>query len=200
MPKLLKTEEIADEIKFVTFANDKTWPVKGNFVEALVSVEFSDFTRRDLEGFLDFLVEEAVGDISVMDINYENVAMKGPSTILLKVTGDVSDIIENPEDSGIVIHVPDSDALFDALAEQYGWNEFERSHARGSKDAIYVDENSIILPNGREIRFSNDGDYVRVVQAGHELMYWVCDEWKEAPQEVMGAILGCAKGTSASLV
>lgn len=34
-------------------------------------------------------------------------------------------------------------------------------------------------------------DFVQVVdQYGHEIAYWVSDEWAEAPQEVMGAILG----------
>lgn len=37
-------------------------------------------------------------------------------------------------------------------------------------------------------------DYVRFVDAaGKEIAYWNSDEWRENPQEVMGAIVGALK-------
>ena len=60
--------------------------------------------------------------------------------------------------------------------------------------------NEIQVPtvNGERLCFETTHDnsegcsYIRFVDAnGNQLAYWVCNEWKEAPQEVMGAIMGC---------
>lgn len=85
-------------------------------------------------------------------------------------------------------------ASLEEIAERLGWKEFEFTHARDSLGAVYEGEVVISAHSGRELRcaFSPSGvDYVRVVEHGFELAYWVCDEWREAPEEVMGAILGC---------
>jgi hypothetical protein len=38
-------------------------------------------------------------------------------------------------------------------------------------------------------------DYVRVTAPdGSEIAYWVCDEWRENPEEVLGALLGACAG------
>jgi hypothetical protein len=59
----------------------------------------------------------------------------------------------------------------------------------------------IACPNGMVLAFANSEvspegtDYVRIVNKdGGEVVYWVCDEWSESPQEVMGAILGAMVG------
>lgn len=68
-------------------------------------------------------------------------------------------------------------------------------------DADYGDECVIELASGRTIRTDSYADspegstYVRVCDLdGAEVGYWSSDEWREAPEEVMGAILGAAKG------
>lgn len=52
--------------------------------------------------------------------------------------------------------------------------------------------------DGREIRcpaFPEPCEYVRIMdEDGNEAGYWTSDEWKESPEEVMGAILGCFHG------
>lgn len=55
----------------------------------------------------------------------------------------------------------------------------------------------IELPNGENMRFDSsennpDGvSYVRFYDAdGEEVVGWVCDEWGEDPELVMGALLG----------
>jgi hypothetical protein len=67
--------------------------------------------------------------------------------------------------------------------------------------ADYGDECVIALASGRTIRTDSYADspegstYVRVCDLdGAEVGYWTSDEWREAPEEVMGAILGAAKG------
>ena len=85
----------------------------------------------------------------------------------------------------------------EVLSMCHGWSEVETQHARDNRDAMYDNETVIRLANGREIRSPaapEPASYVRIVQAGHELAYWVSDEWKEDPECVMGAILGCAHG------
>lgn len=58
----------------------------------------------------------------------------------------------------------------------------------------------IELANGRRLVCPAEPEecsFVRVEEAdGTEIAYWVCDEWAEAPTEVMGAILGAAGGGS----
>ena len=67
--------------------------------------------------------------------------------------------------------------------------------------ADYGDECVIELASGRTIRTDSYADspegstYVRICdQDGTEAAYWTSDEWREEPGEVMGAILGAAKG------
>ena len=46
----------------------------------------------------------------------------------------------------------------------------------------------------------NGCSYIRFVDADdNELAYWVCDEWAEKPEEVIGAIMACIQN-GASLV
>ena len=82
-------------------------------------------------------------------------------------------------------------------ARRFDWIQMERIHARDAVDIDYGDECIIPLANGREIRCSaypQPCTYVRIVQAGYELMYWDADEWGDTPEEVMGAVLGLAHG------
>jgi hypothetical protein len=65
----------------------------------------------------------------------------------------------------------------------------------------YGQECIIALANGRTLHTDTyasnpeGSSYVRVCAPdGSEIGYWSCDEWREAPQEVMGAILGAANG------
>jgi hypothetical protein len=61
----------------------------------------------------------------------------------------------------------------------------------------YGEEVRIPTVNGQTLCFETfhenmDGcSYIRFVDADdNEIAYWVCDEWAESPQEVMGAIMG----------
>lgn len=71
-------------------------------------------------------------------------------------------------------------------------------------DPNYPGEVKIVTALGTQIRCSehtehSEGcDYVRVIDAtGAEIGYWTQEEWREAPAEVMGAILGALKTTAA---
>lgn len=83
------------------------------------------------------------------------------------------------------------------LGEKFGWNDVEIDHALDNIDTEYEDECIVKLANGREIRtpaYPEDCSYVRIVQEGFELAYWISDEWADDPEIVMGAIMGCAHG------
>lgn len=85
----------------------------------------------------------------------------------------------------------------EALAEEKGWNEVELQHALENLENDYGDECVIKLKNGREVRtpaYPDECSYVRITQEGYELAYWVSDEWADDPENVMGAIMGCAHG------
>lgn len=70
-------------------------------------------------------------------------------------------------------------------------------------DAEYGEEVAIKTTDGRELRSGAGapgdstvtGEYVRILDAeGREQGYWICDEWVDDPQVVMGAIIGCLLG------
>jgi hypothetical protein len=69
----------------------------------------------------------------------------------------------------------------------------EKAHAEAAKGITYDPECIVHLAGGLELRapaFPLPCSYVRFVMNGEELMYWCSDEWKEDPEEVMGAIIG----------
>ena len=69
----------------------------------------------------------------------------------------------------------------------------EAAHAESSRDLIYPHEAVIPLPDGRAIHCPAHPDpcsYFRIVHEGEEMMYWCSDEWREDPEDVMGALLG----------
>ncbi len=184
---------------FVTFANGKTWPVEDNYVTAVVEMSLGDIIDHDLDGFLDGIADMAIGDIRMMNITYEAIG-GAEDGVRLRVTGDVSEIIDDPDRENIsVIDAPDE--IFTALGQQYGWSAAETAQAKSCATVSYRDECQIPLANGRELRcpaFPRECDYVRVVEDGHDLMYWSVDEWRDDPSDVMGAILGLAHGATES--
>lgn len=85
-------------------------------------------------------------------------------------------------------------------AKKFGWLDVEIEHAINNADAEYDDECIIELANGKSLHcpaFPDDCDYVRIVQGGYEIAYWIYNEWAECPREVMGAIIGAMKGNKA---
>ena len=69
-----------------------------NFVEGYVTVHISTLLDNDFESFLDIISEELVGNDLLMDINYDVVALAEDNTLVLKVSGDVSNIIDESDD------------------------------------------------------------------------------------------------------
>ena len=58
----------------------------------------------------------------------------------------------------------------------------------GLEYSIPIKKGTLRFPNYEEE--PNGVSYVRVVDPeGREISYWACDEWRDAPEEVMGAIL-----------
>ncbi|MEJ8837603.1 hypothetical protein [Ramlibacter sp. AN1133] len=87
-----------------------------------------------------------------------------------------------------------------ALAARRGWSDASLAHARGAGDATYGDETVIELPGDISMKvpaYPSECDYVRVVdrsvRGGAELAYWTSSEWRDAPAEVMGALMGLLK-------
>jgi hypothetical protein len=84
------------------------------------------------------------------------------------------------------------------LGQALGWSDAELRHAMES--GCEEDDGTeclLRLDSGRELRcpaFPAPCGYVRVVQQGYELAYWDSNEWRTDPEEVMGALMGCASG------
>ena len=67
-----------------------------NCVEGYISVHISDIIDRDYDEFLCFLSNELVGNDLLMDITYNVVCTDetDPNTLILKVSGDASMIVD----------------------------------------------------------------------------------------------------------
>lgn len=93
-----------------------------------------------------------------------------------------------------------SPLLRQLLQKQYGLLDSEVSHLIGALDADYECETVVNIAGGlRSIHcpsYPQECDYLRVVIDGYELAYWTSDEWGCSPAEVIGAVMGAAKGTS----
>jgi len=90
---------------------------------------------------------------------------------------------------------PDVEGLVARLAVQHGWSDAIREHALLAHGTDYGEECVIQAAGAVEIRcpqYPADCDYVRVCQSGFEIGYWTSQEWRESPEEVVGAMLGAA--------
>ena len=96
------------------------------------------------------------------------------------------------------------DAILDApsiraLGHELGWSEQEIKHvedAQSDGPLHYGEECVVLTHSGRAIHspaYPAECSYIRIVEQGFELGYWDKAEWAEAPEEVMGAIMGALK-------
>lgn len=67
---------------------------ENGYIEGKVMVHLSDIIDNDLEGFLDLLSEKLIGSPLLMDINYDVVDSTAEVCIIIKVRGDVPEILE----------------------------------------------------------------------------------------------------------
>lgn len=72
---------------------------ENNYVEGYIEVHVSTLVDNDLESFLDIISEELVGSDLLMDVNYSVVGLEDNDMLILKVSGDVSSIIDEEEDN-----------------------------------------------------------------------------------------------------
>ena len=97
-----------------------------------------------------------------------------------------------------------TEAQLDALACELGWLISELVHAKATASTVnnWGDEYVVITQSGRELRsplFPEPCSYVRVVQEGFELGYWNSGELREAPEDVIGALVGALNAGTDSL-
>ena len=82
LTKPLTIEKIYDEI------DDEN-----TYIEDNICIDLHTIIDNDLEGFLDIISEKLVGSPLLMDVSYSVVGTTEDGDIILKVSGDVSDII-----------------------------------------------------------------------------------------------------------
>lgn len=195
--------------RYLRFPNGKVWPVEPDkSVSAMIELPLAA-AHRGLDAFLDEMSEAATGSPVIENISYEIVGFNG-TTMKLVVTGNMGMMLD---ELGLAFDAlqpstgtrEDDDSITEATFEQFGygldWLSVEIDHARQTIEsgdeagALVIEESVIKLANGREIRcpvYPEDCTYVRVLCMGYEMAYWVDDEWKDCPADVMGAFLGAA--------
>jgi hypothetical protein len=68
------------------------------YVEGVVPVKLDDIVENNYEGFLDILAEALIGSHQLYDIQYSVVGHQDENIILIKVSGDVSQFLEENEE------------------------------------------------------------------------------------------------------
>jgi hypothetical protein len=179
-------------MKFVKCPNGNVW-VRNEDGQISGSVLVTEFEgKENLESVLDSIAEAATGsNVGLRDIGHSYL---GNDLVSFSA---VPAILDSDPDECVELHA-DSPELPGLLAAQYGLDEVEVQHILDNLDLPYEQESVLpILGTGREIRcpaYPAECDYVRIVIDGFELAYWDKAEWSLAPAEVMGAILGAARG------
>lgn len=186
--------------KWVKFPNGKVWREKNGSIVGSVTVP--NYENIDsLEDKLDAIAEAATGSIlGLTDFAYQ---YRGGDIVSFQ--GCAEELPEDEDDyaeEGYRHLNHNSDELRAALAKQYGLMDVEVDHALTAIDNQYGEECVLAgVGSGRELRcpaYPEECTYVRIVVDGLEIAYWIEDEWRDAPAEVMGAIIGAAIGNRMS--
>lgn len=177
-------------MNYMQFPNGKIWPVHLDRLTAFVEVDLDALHDFDVDGLVNILHELAIGAPALRNIEHTARHAKGRAVVF-----QVEAHVEWSAFAGASI--PKEVAVHEVVqqyAAELGWGKAEATHALESFGTAYGEERLVSEANGRELRTPARGpfSYVRIVQAGFELMYWDSAEWASAPEEVMGAILGLA--------
>jgi hypothetical protein len=177
------------------FPNGKIWRVNHfGHVDGTVSIP----NYEEIEGLeekLSAISTAVTGSVAgLVDFAYRYIGND-----MMEFSGNVAEMLrEQDEEAPGVVVVTDLDVIGNALQAQYGLSDIEMGHTLFAIDAQYGKESILeIAGSNRRIHcpaYPESCSYVRIVVDGLEVAYWVEDEWKDAPAEVMGAILGAAKG------
>lgn len=65
------------------------------YVSGEVAVELNEIINSDLEGFLDLISDKLVGSVLLSDISYEASGVSGTGQLVIRVTGDPSDLLND---------------------------------------------------------------------------------------------------------
>jgi hypothetical protein len=65
------------------------------YISGEVAVALNDIIHTDFEGFLDLISEKLVGTLLLADISYEVSGVSGSGDVVIKITGDPSDVLRN---------------------------------------------------------------------------------------------------------
>lgn len=177
-------------MNYMQFPNGKIWPVHLDRLTAFVEVDLDALHDFDVDGLVNILHDQAIGSPALRNIEHKAMHAKG-SAVVFQVEAHVewSAFAGAALPKEVAVH-----EVVQQYATELGWGKVESIHALQSIGTAYGEERVVLGANGRELRtpVSGPGSYVRIVQAGFEIMYWNSAEWASAPEEVMGAILGLA--------
>lgn len=176
-------------ICFLFCPNGKAWRLRPGYRIA-GTVQIGELDESDLDSFLHTVAEYATGSASgLVDFSYKKLGNGQVS-----FDGIAGDLDDEDEATEYRILLADDPELQPALIAQYNLADFEVEHALASLSKEYCDECCVqIAGSAREIRTPKHPEpcnYVRIVQDSLELFYWCCDEWMDAPEGVMSAIIG----------
>lgn len=181
--------------KWVKFPNGKAWRIDENgWAEGSVVVSnYEDFDS--LEGRLDAIAEEVTGSSAGLT----NFSYRYRGNDIIAFCGDVSDMLESEETTQLTEFF----SLYQTLKAQYGLSDIEVEHALDTLGNQYPNECTLEIGGSyRQIRcpaFPDECSYIRIVVDSLEIAYWDKGEWHTAPAEIMGAIIGAARGNGEAM-
>lgn len=81
--------------------------VEGLYVEGDVVIDLSELIDHDLEGILDIMAERLTGSPLLMDVNYSLVDILDKNSAIMRVRGDITNILETDMDEATFHAVAD---------------------------------------------------------------------------------------------
>lgn len=174
---------------FYRFENNKIWHVEAGMIGGTVSVP----ETLAGEQLVDCISDEATG----WEAGLEAITFTRVGAGFVRFTGSIKPLMEISEEALIPVRWTEADKM--CLKLQYGLGDVEVKHAIDAGQVIYGEECCLDCSSGRQIRtpaYPSECTYVRVVIDGFELAYWNSSEVAEDAADVMGALIGSAKGGS----
>lgn len=179
-------------IRWLQLPNGNVFAARGTWISGHIRLAPTD-PDEGFEAFLDRFGEAVGGSIlTLTGGQHRQVAAE-----VWWFSGSIEALLDTEDETAVRELAFGSPAFCAALARQYGLDEAALAHAvAAGQDIHYGDEASVALASGLLLRcpaYPDPCSYVRLVVAGEcalEVAYWVEDEWRDAPDEVMGAVLG----------
>lgn len=94
MPRPIRATTRTPSFRWMTYGDKRFRVTPDNYATAVITIDLSEAIDSDLEQFLDLISDRAFGSTVVMDPSYTVLGVTKQEEIRLRVTGDVSLLLD----------------------------------------------------------------------------------------------------------